>query len=115
MAEKKKTGSSGTKKLSGIKAGLSGKSGVSILAILAVVALAGFFIISTLKLRSEIKEKEEQLSRLNVSYIEQSEENSEMAEKISGEDESEFMERYAREHLDYIMPDERVYADSQHK
>ena len=86
-----------------------------ILPIVAIAAIVGFFVINTVKLRNQSIEKEAELASLRKSYEEQSVENSELAEKVSGEDESEYMERYAREKMDYIMPDERVYADSQYK
>ncbi len=88
------------------------KGRVSIILVLAFVALVGYFVITTIQLQIDKKEKEEQVSELSQEIAEQDEANEEIENILNSENESEYMEQYAREELDYIMPGERVYADS---
>ena len=85
---------------------------VSVILVLAIIALVGYFVISSINLRMDIKDKSEQVSDLTEQISAQNEENSELNRVLSDESESDYLEQYAREELDYVMPGERVYADS---
>lgn len=88
------------------------KGRVSIILVLALVALVGYFVISSIQLRMDIKEKEEQVSKISEQIATQDKANEELEDVLNDENESAYMEQYAREELDYIMPGERVYANS---
>lgn len=88
------------------------KGRISIVLVLALVALIGYFIINSIQLRMDIKEKTEQVSDLSEQISEQDKANAELEQILDSENESEYLEKYAREELDYVMPGERVYANS---
>lgn len=88
------------------------KGRVSIILVLALVALVGYFVISSIQLRMDIKEKEEQVSKISEQIATQDKANEELEDVLNDENESAYMEQYAREELDYIMPGERVYVNS---
>ena len=88
------------------------KGRISIVLVLALVALIGYFIINSIQLRMDIKDKTEQVSQLSEQISEQDKANAELEEILDSENESEYLEQYAREDLDYVMPGERVYANS---
>lgn len=88
------------------------KGRVSIILVLALVALIGYFVINSIQLRMDIKEKSEEVSELSEQIAQQDEENQELENILNSENESEYLEQYAREELDYVMPGERVYANS---
>ena len=62
--------------------------------------------------KPSIKEKEEQVSKISEQIATQDKANEELEDVLNDENESAYMEQYAREELDYIMPGERVYANS---
>lgn len=88
------------------------KGRVSIVLVLALVALVGYFVITTIQLRMDIKDKEAQVSDLSEQIATQDKANEELEDVLNDENESAYLEQYAREELDYIMPGERVYANS---
>lgn len=88
------------------------KGRISIVLVLALVALIGYFIINSIQLRMDIKDKTEQVSELSEQIAQQDEENAQLEEILDSENASEYIEQYARESLDYVMPGERVYANS---
>ncbi len=88
------------------------KGRISIILVLALVALIGYFIITSIQLRMDIKDKENQVSDLSEQIATQDKENEDLEKILNSENESEYLEQYAREELDYIMPGERVYANS---
>lgn len=88
------------------------KGRVSIVLVLALVALIGYFIINSIQLRMDIKDKTDEVSELSEQISAQDEENKELENILNSENESEYLQQYAREELDYVMPGERVYANS---
>ena len=84
----------------------------SIIVILAIVALVAYLIIDSIKLGIDIDEKKGKVDELTESLSVQNEKNSELEYIINDEDESKYLQGIAREDHDYILPDERVYADS---
>lgn len=88
------------------------KGRVSIVLVLALVALIGYFIINSIQLRMDIKDKTDEVSELSEQISAQDEENQELENILNSENESEYLQQYAREELDYVMPGERVYANS---
>lgn len=88
------------------------KGRVSIVLVLALVALIGYFIINSIQLRMDIKDKTDEVSELSEQISVQDEENKQLEDILNSENESEYLQQYAREELDYVMPGERVYANS---
>ena len=88
------------------------KGRVSIVLVLALVALIGYFIINSIQLRMDIKDKTDEVSELSEQISAQDEENKQLEDILNSENESEYLQQYAREELDYVMPGERVYANS---
>ncbi len=88
------------------------KGRVSIILVLALVALVGYFVITSIQLRMDIKDKENQVSELSEQIATQDKANEDLEKILNEENESAYLEQYAREELDYIMPGERVYANS---
>ncbi|MBR3802015.1 MAG: septum formation initiator family protein [Clostridia bacterium] len=88
------------------------KGRVSIVLVLALVALIGYFIINSIQLRMDIKDKTDEVSELSEQISVQDEENKQLEDILNNENESEYLQQYAREELDYVMPGERVYANS---
>ena len=88
------------------------KGRVSIILVLALVALIGYFIINSIQLRMDIKDKSDEVSELSEQISAQDEENKQLENILNSENESEYLQQYAREELDYVMPGERVYANS---
>ena len=88
------------------------KGRVSIVLVLALVALIGYFIINSIQLRMDIKDKTDEVSELSEQISAQDEKNKELENILNSENESEYLQQYAIEELDYVMPGERVYANS---
>ncbi len=84
----------------------------SIIVVLAIVALIAYLIIDSIKLGVDIDDKKDKVNQLTENLSVQNEMNSEIEYIINDEDESKYLEDIAREDHDYILPDERVYADS---
>ena len=88
------------------------KRPVSFVLVLGILAFAGIMTISQIKLHQEIK----RLNAISEDYSRQisvcDEENSYLFNVLQNENASDYIEQYAREKLDYIKPNERVYADS---
>lgn len=88
------------------------KGRVSIVLVLALLALIGYFIINSIQLRLDIKDKTDEVSELSEQISAQDEENKQLEDILNSENESEYLQQFAREELDYVMPGERVYANS---
>ncbi|MBQ9552556.1 MAG: septum formation initiator family protein [Clostridia bacterium] len=88
------------------------KRPISIILVLFILAFAGIITISQIKLHKDIK----RLTAVSENYSKQisayEEDNSNLQNILQNENASDYMEQYAREKLDYIKPNERVYADS---
>ncbi len=78
---------------------------------LALLLAAGYFVISFVSTRLEIRDKEKEAAAVRAQYEAQLLENERLKSVVDGGDESEYMERVAREKLGYVMPDEKVYYD----
>ena len=88
------------------------KRSISVVLLLGVIAFAGIITISQIKLHNEIKHLTDVSKEYSKQIAEYNEENSNLHYILEGENASEYIEQYAREELDYIKPNERVYADS---
>ena len=88
------------------------KRPISIVLVLGILAFAGILTISQIKLRQEIKRLTAVCTDYSRQISECDEENSNIYRILQNENASDYIEQYAREQLDYIKPNERVYADS---
>lgn len=78
---------------------------------LALLLAAGYFVIGFISTQLEIREKEKEAAAVRTQVEQQQAENARLQAVVDGGDESEYMERVAREKLGYVMPDEKVYYD----
>ncbi|HBL41522.1 MAG TPA: hypothetical protein DDY98_08210 [Ruminococcaceae bacterium] len=85
---------------------------VSKVLIIGILAFVGVIFISQIKLHKDIKRLSTTCEDYSKQISEYDEDNSRLYHMLDGENASQYMEQYAREQLDYIKPNERVYADS---
>ncbi|NLA77604.1 MAG: septum formation initiator family protein [Clostridiales bacterium] len=78
----------------------------------AIVAVFGYFIMTFIQLRIDIKERKSEITRLQAEYNQKLAENEQIQGIIDNGDESDYFEIIARQQHGYIMPDERVYYDA---
>ncbi|NMP37408.1 MAG: septum formation initiator family protein [Clostridiales bacterium] len=94
------------------KSGAAGKQFNSFILTVAIIAVFGYFIMTFIQLRIDIKERNSEISRLTAEYNRKLAENEQIQGIIDNGNESDYFEIIAREQHGYIMPDERVYYDS---
>lgn len=82
--------------------------------ILAVLfcALVCYFVATLISLQSKVRAQENAVEDLKSQYQQQLDENSELQMIIEDGNESDYIERIAREQYGYAKPEERVYYDS---
>lgn len=82
--------------------------------ILAVLfcALVCYFVATLISLQSQVRAQEKNVDDLKAQYQQQLDDNSELQRLIEEGNESEYIEKIAREQYGYAKPDERVYYDS---
>lgn len=78
---------------------------------LSVLLLAVYLCISAVSLQVEINQKEKQLEELIESCEQVELENADIRRIISSSTDEDYIELYAREMLDFVYPDERVFID----
>ena len=88
------------------------KKKISIICILALIALVGYFTIDSAQLYLDINKKSEQISELAKDIAQQNAKNDRLNNVLNNENESEYFEQYARKEFNYVMPGERIYANS---
>lgn len=82
--------------------------------ILAVLfcALVCYFVATLISLQAKVRAQENTVNDLKAQYQQQLDENTELEMIIEDGNESEYIERIAREQYGYAKPEERVYYDS---
>ena len=82
--------------------------------ILAVLfcALVCYFVATLISLQAKVRAQENTVNDLKAQYQQQLDENAELELIIEDGNESEYIERIAREQYGYAKPEERVYYDS---
>ena len=78
---------------------------------IALLLAVGYFLISFIGLKLDIREKEKEQTEVHARYEEQLAENERLQAIVDGGDEGAYIERVAREKLGYVMPNEKVYYD----
>ena len=75
-------------------------------------ALVCYFVATLISLQTKVNAEENSLENLKASYQQQLNENAELEMIIENGNESDYIEKVAREQYGYAKPDERVYYDS---
>ncbi len=75
-------------------------------------ALVLYFVATLISLQTKVNAEESALEDLKTSYQQQLDENAELEMIIENGNESDYIEKVAREQYGYAKPDERVYYDS---
>ncbi|MBO5410885.1 MAG: septum formation initiator family protein [Clostridia bacterium] len=84
----------------------------SIILAVLLCALVCYFVATLINLQSKVKAQQAVNDKLQATYEQQVEDNSELADIIENGNEADNMERIAREQYGYAKPGERVYYDS---
>ncbi len=82
--------------------------------ILAVLfcALVCYFVATLISLQMQVRAQENTVEELSLQHQQQLDENAELQRLIDEGNESDYIEKIAREQYGYAKPDERVYYDS---
>ena len=82
--------------------------------ILAVLfcSLVCYFVATLISLQMQVRAQENTVEDLKAQYQQQVDENNELQQLIEEGNESDYIEKIAREQYGYAKPDERVYYDS---
>ena len=75
-------------------------------------ALVCYFVATLISLQTKVNAEESALENLKATYQQQLNENAELEMIIENGNESDYIEKVAREQYGYAKPDERVYYDS---
>ena len=84
----------------------------SIMLAVLLCALVCYFVATLISIQSKVRAQQNINDELAQSYQQQLDENAELEDRIANGEESENIERIAREQFGYADPDERVYYDS---
>lgn len=75
----------------------------------AVITFCIYIVVVLFNLQVQLKEKREELDRLNAQIAVEEEIKTENQRFINSEDKEEYIERMARDKLGFARPDERVF------
>lgn len=78
---------------------------------LAIIVVIGYFVISLVSLQMEKNEKAQQVAQAQATLAEKQEKNDQLKSVLEEGDDSDYIERIARDVLGYVLPGERVYYD----
>ncbi len=84
----------------------------SIILAVSFFALVCYFVATLISLQLQVRAQENNVADLEAQYNQQIEDNKELQKLINEGNESEYIEKIAREQYGYAKPDERVYYDS---
>lgn len=82
-----------------------------ILSVVVFVAVC-YFVVSFISLQSALRQRKQDLAVLNSQIAAQEYENNELRRLMEQGDDTELIERIAREDLGYAYPNERIYSQS---
>lgn len=84
----------------------------SLLIKIAVICLTAIALVSLMQRQIQIAEKRQQLEQLQTQLAMQEMKNSELSNALENEEGlRQYAEKRAREELDYVKPNERVFID----
>ncbi len=84
---------------------------VSFIIVLVAILMAGYFIITTISTRIEIKERKQVLKETEERLDEKEKQNERLQAILEAEDKRDYIEQVARDKLGYVMPGEKVFYD----
>ncbi len=84
----------------------------SIILTVLFAALVCYFAATFISLQAKVRAQENAVEDLQAQYQQQLDENAELQLIIENGNESDYIERIAREQYGYAKPEERVYYDS---
>lgn len=84
----------------------------SVVVAVLVLAVICYFAATFISLRVKVRDREKHNAQLQTQYNQQLKENEQLSKVIDEGDESDYIERKAREEYGYAKPGERVYYDS---
>lgn len=84
----------------------------SIILTVLFAALVCYFVATLISLQTKVRAQENFVEDLQAQYQQQVDENAELQLIIENGNESDYIERIARENYGYAKPGERVYYDS---
>lgn len=79
---------------------------------LALIAVLGYFVITLINLKIEIRDKKQVLNNVDNIYHSQQIKNKQYTQIIKDGENSQYIERVARDVLGYVLPGERVYCNT---
>lgn len=89
----------------------TGKKKRSVILQIGIIALALGLAVSLIQLQMQISRANEQYEKLQHEIADAKFEQEKLQDFLDNEDQSEYIERIAREKLGYVMPDEKVFYD----
>ena len=78
---------------------------------LAVAAAAVYLVFTIISGQMQVSDKRRQLNEITTRVTLQMEENAELQRMMNADDDKAFVERMARERIQYARPKERVFID----
>ena len=84
----------------------------SVILTVLFAALVCYFVATLISLQTKVRAQENFVEDLQSQYQQQVDENAELQLIIDNGNESDYIERIARENYGYAKPEERVYYDS---
>ena len=78
---------------------------------LVLIAFIVYGLVSAVKLQFDVMAKKAELASVQSQCSEQQVENESISNMIGSENESEYIAKIARDQLNYVYPDERIYVD----
>ncbi len=79
---------------------------------LAVVLVASYFLVTLVQLQLDIYKQRRVLEQLNTQCLDQKSANDDVERYLSLHDDTELIEKIAREKLGFAYPDETVFFDA---
>ena len=78
---------------------------------LAVVLVASYFLVTLVQLQLDIYKQRRVLEQLNTQCLDQKSANDDVERYLSLHDDTELIEKIARDKYGYAYPEERIYVD----
>jgi cell division protein FtsB len=87
------------------------KSRKSLLLRLILAFLAIYAVVALVDMQITLVQKKQELVELESKAEAQRLANKDLERELTADPDEDYIERYAREYLDYVAPDERVFID----
>ena len=97
--------------MSAVAAGSSRKKKLGLFGKLLILGVAIYISVAFIQLQVDLNERRSELSLLKQQLAEQDFANQELKTLVDMRQNDEYIERVARDRLDYAYPEERIYID----